>query len=463
MKFYYFFIFSFIFYFVSSEPLKIPFKTRFKKENMNKDNVMQMLINNDIIANISIGSNNQTIEVNIKSQKDSSFILSDSCPQNIYATKFNANNSETYEKLLEKKNYYMYEFDVATLSKDNLILMLENDKKVIVNDFKFMLANNLWNDFQKYMGGVLGLILSNKVDDPKDTDFITQLKSNQIINSYVFMLDYKDNYNGIFLVGDYFHDFDNHYNEKDFMKMNAGKDKEKYKIWEIKIDKVLSKNQSLIVQNNTYLQMHYEMGIFASPDFYHNYIKENFFNKYLDEGICAEILNLEDITIFNKYNYIVCNKTNFQIESFPDLIFFNSEINHIFTFNYKDLFYEFENRYYFLVVFPIYSITVEYWYVGKPFFVKYKLFFDKDKKMIGLYENDYQDEEGEEQIIIENSSNFYIVYIIIIIILIIILIGVLYYFLIIKRTRKKRANELEENIDYSPYSDEDKNKKIIIN
>ena len=56
-----------------------------------------------------------------------------------------------------------------------------------------------------------------------------------------------------------------------------------------------------------------------------------------------------------------------------------------FILSHEDLFYEYEDKIYCLIVFPIYGIDVEYWYIGKPFIKKYKLFLDEDKKTIGLY------------------------------------------------------------------------------
>ena len=460
MKFYYIF-FSFIITIINSKPLKIPFKTRFDINNMNKDNVMQMLINNNIFTQISFGSNNQIIEMDIKLQKDSTYILSNSCPENIFSKKFNEKQSETYELLTESKTYYMYEFKDATYSKDNIMLLLANNKNIKINNFKFMLVNSLWNDNQKYMSGMLGLILSNRDDIPEDTDFIIQLKSNNIIDSYVFMLDYKDNYNGVLYLGNYFHDFNKNYSLNDFKITEAGNPNYKIKSWEINIEKIMTNNY--IIQNNTYINCLYEIGVIASPDDYHNYIKENFFKNYLNNGACHEQLNLENIAIFNKYDYIVCDKNNFIKETFPDLYFYNREMNMNFSLNYKDLFYEFENKIYFLVVFPRYPIIVKHWYIGKPFFIKYKLFFDKDKKTIGLYnnftnENNDDDDEKNPIIILRYKSST--IYIVIIIFLIIVLIGLLYFFLIKKKSGKLKANELEAKFTYIPISEENKRKII---
>ena len=137
------FIFSFILYEIYSVPLKLKFKTRFNKEKMNQGNVMDMLINNDIIIPISFGSNEQIIEMNVKLQKDSTFILSNKCKVNTLAKKFYKDKSKTYEELIEEDKYFMYEFNVGAISKDKIVLFDDSKKKITVNDFIFVLANQL--------------------------------------------------------------------------------------------------------------------------------------------------------------------------------------------------------------------------------------------------------------------------------------------------------------------------------
>lgn len=447
------FIFSFIFCEIYSVPLKLKFKTRFNKENMNQGNVMEMLINNDIIIPISFGSNEQIIEMNVKLQKDSTFILSDKCPENNLAKKYYKKKSKSYGELIENQKYFMYEFSEGIISKDKIVLISNDKKKITINDFNFTLATKLWSDAQADMGGMLGLILSNKDDKPQVTDFITQLKYNKIIDSYVFMLDYENEYEGKLYIGDYF----NGKNSIDDLKTTlAGKGNPKVKSWEIITEKIFSENT--VVQNDTYIQLFYEMGILAAPEYYRDYIKTNFFKKYLDRGICKLIFNLEEISIFNKYDYIACDKNEFKPETFPDIKFYSKDLNFNFTLNYKDLFYEFGDRVYCLVVFPRYPVDVKYWYIGKPFFLKYKLYMDKDKKTIGLYKN----YNAREVIVVEIETNNNIMYILIIILLACLLIGVLYYFLKIRASRKLRANELEDKFSYIPISEsKKKNKKIF--
>ena len=459
-----FFIFKVI---ISSEPLTFSFTTRKKKG----DNFMETLINNDIYTSFLVGSNKQLIEFNIKSQQSSTFLLSESCSQNTKAKKFIENESSSYTVKLAKARYYMYEFKEATYSSDNIILLQNNNKQIEVDNYNFMLANTLWDDYQEYMGGMIGLKFQNKVEgkltEPERTYFIEQLKEKNKINSYVFVLDYKDEYNGIFYVGEYFHDFNKNYSSNDFISAKAGNEKFKFKDWDLNIEKVISGNT--IEQNNTYLQLFYELGIIAAPESYRAYINNTFFKSYYKDGICKEMLNLEKIASFKKYNYIVCDKNKFKKESFPKLIFYNRDMNLNLTMDYNNLFVENENKIYFLIIFPIYGIDVEYWLMGKPFIKKYKLFLDNDKKSIGLYLNykEIKKEEEEEEKNNNKNSNVYIVIIIILVVVLIAsLISIFYYFLVIKKARRIRANELDDNIDYTPYNNDkekEKENKFIIN
>ena len=448
-----FFLTFLLVYEISTGPLIIPFKTRINDEILNKDNIIQFLVNNDIITNISFGSQKEKFEISIKLQNDSTFVISDSCPQNNKAKKFNETQSDTYDVIVKESRYFTYAFEYATLSKDNIILYLNNINLVRINNFKFMLGNTLWYDTEKDMSGILGLKLSNKDDIPKDTDFITQLKDFNITDSSVFGLEYKENNSGFFYVGNYLHEFNKNFSEKDLTKFHAGNKNYKTKEWEIDIDLITNdiNEENVIVQEETFLRLYYELGVMASPSFYHDFIKENFFQIYLNKSICQEKIYVDTVSILDKYEYIVCDKHDFKIESFPPLNFYNRECNFTFSFNYKDLFYEFDDKFYFLIVFPRYPIDVIYWYVGKPFIKKYKLFLNKYDKIIALYEKEYEQKENKgKEIIIVKKSQSYILFIVLSVCLLIVLLGVLYYFLVIKKGRKKRANELEEDdVDYN--------------
>ena len=212
-----------------------------------------------------------------KLREPSTFILSDSCLQNNKTIKFSENKSKSYVSLLNKTKYYMYEFNEATLSQDNIILFVDNNKHIKINNFTFVLAHTLFYNNQPYMSGVIGLKVMNKDEKLINSDFIIQLKKNKLIESYPFTLEYTDYYNGFLYIGNYFHEFNDSYNINDFISTKAGYQNSKEISWEINIDMIfINDNHKLF--NNTYISLFYEIGIIAAPYYYYNYIMKNFFN-----------------------------------------------------------------------------------------------------------------------------------------------------------------------------------------
>ena len=101
--------------------------------------------------------------------------------------------------------------------------------------------------------------------------------------------------------------------------------------------------------------------------------------------------------------------------------------------------------YYFQIIFK----KTEDWIFGKPLFKKYRLVFDQDNKMYGIYSNIEKGIE-EEQINKSSFSKEIIFWIVIIILGIIVLVES--YFLIKKmffQSRNKRPNELKDEYDYN--------------
>ena len=167
---------------ISCEPLVLNFKTRIIQGN----NVMESLINNDIYTTILIGEKKQKIEMNIKSQQGSTFVVSDSCTQNPKATKFKEKESRTYKEYIPSKQIFMYEFREASFASDDFIFFRNNNKEILVKNYTFMNAQSLWKDYQENMGGLIGLKLQEKTLDPPKppelTNFIDQLKEKNIKN-----------------------------------------------------------------------------------------------------------------------------------------------------------------------------------------------------------------------------------------------------------------------------------------
>ena len=315
------------------------------------------------------------------------------------AEKFKESESQSFSiNSANKRKYFMYEYE-GVLSKDNFRI-LDINKQIEIKDFQFMLVSSLWDSYQEYLGGMIGLKFQRVeiYDTPEKTDLIYQLKEKKLINSSVFSLVYEDDYNGKLYIGNYFHEFNAIYSENDFISTKAGSSSFINNDWQINIDQILSGN-TIFQNTKTYLNIFYEYGVIAATEQYQAEINSSFFNDYYANNICefTEKHDKASLAFFRKYKYIVCNKKAFDKSVFPQLSFYNAEMNFSFTLSHEDLFYEYKDKIYFLVVFPIYAINVYYWNVGKPFIKKYRLFLDEDKKTIGLYFNDTYSQKAQIQ------------------------------------------------------------------
>ena len=158
-----------------------------------------------------------------------------------------------------------------------------------------------------------------------------------------------------------------------------------------------------------------------------------------------EFLNLEGIrekcSLYNsfKYKFILC-ENDLDINKFPKLEFYSDELDYTFTLEGKDLFIydEKNNNLMFLIVFDIYTPIETVWELGLPFLRKEKIIFDMDKESLSVFTVDNINVKTNSLALIIN------------IIFISFIFGLIVSFLFMlpkKKQRKKRANELEEDLN----------------
>ena len=186
-----------------------------------------------------------------------------------------------------------------------------------------------------------------------------------------------------------------------------------------------------------------------APKAYFESIIDNYFQKYIDNDICY-------LNLFNEYISIICEKSDkFTIEEikiFPSIYLDHIKLNYTFELSYKDLFVEKNNIYWFLVISDRLFYTTG-WTFGNIFMRKYQFIFNIDSKEIGFYnpkiskyKTKIDDIKNKKEI-----SQKYLLYKILIIFLCFILFGISFFIKIKfypKTTKKKRANELDDDYEY---------------
>ena len=170
---------------------------------------------------------------------------------------------------------------------------------------------------------------------------------------------------------------------------------------------------------------------------YQKIINDTIFSELIENHKCYEESNLEN------YFFYCDNKKeikNYIKEKFCDLIFFNANLEERFILTYDDLFFEKDNKIYFLVFFD-YSKSLITWIIGKPFLKKYFFSYNYDMKTMTYYKN-YTYEENLNDV---KNNNWILIIIIICLIIIFSILGFLLAKYIYAIKSKKNATELDEN------------------
>ena len=205
-------------------------------------------------------------------------------------------------------------------------------------------------------------------------------------------------------------------------------------------------------------------GFQITPDFYQE-LNESFFQTYFDNGICTseEIRFTRDIVIY-------CFADKFKqndIQKFPELNFYKSQINYNFTFGGNDLFQQLGDKLFFKMItnLEIYNKDIIF---GKLFLKKYQVIFNSDYKSISFYKNtNYNNETNSKDninISLDNNNNIIRYILFIIIGFLILLFGIFLGKKFCNIKRRIYANELEDsNYIYEPkMNKQEKNKEHIL-
>ena len=427
------FIFTyFLIIFLKSVISKLSFHfTRNITKDLSPSNLMDNLFKNDIITFFEIGNQKQKIPISIKLQNYYFYIYSS--PSNPKYNFLALNQQKSFLQINNLRNLLYNENDNNTFFSSDIISF--SNKK---NKFNFLLIKNV-SESEFYKSGILGLnIKGNKSNE--ELNFINQLKEKNLISSYSFSIKYKnENENeGDLIIGKRPDEYDNKYKINNLHKIKVPIYKNEFD-WGINFDSIEYGELDIYKLETKFAFFEIELGIIVGTVDYKFAIEKNFFNKYIKENRCFVGRIKGDEVKVTGFKYYYCNE-DVNISDMKNLTFFSKDLNSNFTFNYKDLFYNFNGKNYFLVIFPWY-MGIQ-WRLGLPFFKKYEFVFNSDKKIIGVY-----DKVLEVNIILQNSWKNNLI------ILLFVIISFMTFFIYkiyIHKPRKIRANELIDNYEYIP-------------
>ena len=308
----------------------------FNRENftlLSGKNIHSLLFENKIQTNILIGTPQIKIPLNIKTQEYTLSIVSSNIKIKEKIPLFNERNSSSIKFFyLDPDDYLNEDFTFGSLGTETFNFGKEN---ITLEQIQFLLAYGL----NVIESGVLGLNLFYKNFNLKFTNIINQLKQRKIINESVFYFTFNDYNNGDLIIGEYPHESNNDkFNKDDFISFSIYiKDfnTQKYNFF---FDKIFFND--LEIENNIECDISIENGMIKVNKVLFEKIEEIFFEDYVKKNIC------EKVVLFNgNFSYICNEKLN--VKKFKEVKFMIRRINFILDGN--DLFYKFENKYYFLI------------------------------------------------------------------------------------------------------------------
>ena len=405
--------------------------------NLNKITFYNFYIEqNNLLTYINIGTPLQKIPIFIKFNF-LPFVIPDISIQGIY----NNSLSQTYNFIKQENEFTVYYPKVNISSEKFYFNQFNNDSKIQSND-NFSFALGISYDFEfGYFPGCLGLKVAES-NYYEQSNFIIQLKKQNIINKYAFYLDFNNNNEnnnfGKLIIGAYPHELDKKYNEKNLFVSNICLEKKYLYEWNLIFNSIHINDKKIEDEIDIIFRPDYG-GFLTNEDFY-NYIFKSYFEIYFNSNICF-IENIKGKEIF----YFICHKNKINIKNFPTIYFYNKNFNFKFFLDFNDLFVEFNEFLCFNVFFQK-GFGKKSWTLGLPFFKKYLFVFDYDKKIVGFYNEN-----------LNSINKQYFTKFVKIIIIIILLLIIIFLIMIIYKKYFKNSFYAKNNNKFNEIGEEIKN------
>ena len=427
-------------------------------------------------------------------------------------------SKQTYDKTeslsfknISRFHYSNRELKTASLCSEIFILYTDilMEKFVSIGDVKFIIDDDVQENLHIRIG--LGKPLTKDYVGPPH--FIQSLLDVNAIKDQTWTIKFNKN-GGLFILGEEPHKYeditlDKRYQRKNYFITESLSSVEYHNPISIKVQDVYlinnkNKKEEITINEDKGCYLNYNNGFITATKEYWDYVKKNFFNEFFNSNICKEELikfNLEE-DIVKSYYVISCDKSKFteedkiKLDEFPTIIFYIFDYNYKFELTKDDVFTEVNNILYFMIIYKrdiFNNPDLVFWDLGLPFLQKYQFVHNYEKKTIGFYLPE-KEEEIEEPLPSENNeekqsdininpnenkngndmnknknkddndndkdkNNNLAIYIIIGII-----VGILLLILAfclgknLYQQRKRKANELEENFDYTSSNNKTKDK-----
>ena len=412
--------------------IALPFKT-YKEENSNPFNISSF-VKNHIYTEINISD--QTLVASFESKVYSFYMTNENC---IEKSNYIIQNSQSFTNITD------FSSESSGYASERMYLSRDIDLKIKQFGLYTKLFIKAYNN--KRQCAVFGLRIKTQPYQYDNPSFIDTFKKNGNIKGYQWTLKYNSNDEGLLVLGDTPLEYDPNYKNKKFFEHKASAaimgDN-----FGLRFNNIIFNNENIGSSINGIF--FYECNVILVNNYFFYNISNIFFKPYLDNNKCE--IKAEPL----QYIYIQCHGNNFtdnDIKSFPTLYLKSVDMNYTFELNHEDLFSkEKDGEIIFKIVFDLHYDGMKF---GKPFLKKYPFTIDNNKFTISLYVEEKIEEKGTNYtaVIILSIVSFCLL-------ALVIYFG--YKLLTKKGKEKKRANELDEDYDYTSKKDSEINQNINV-
>ena len=458
------------------------------------DLINQYLVR-DMFTTIEIGSGTKTQKVTTLISIDESLLTlsNDICKKKsldsindlsiVSKTSLDINTYNSDIKNKQYSNYLDSEKKVGILNDSILIYNtlflssqpieyyseMKKDTKMKINNV-FMPIKDKNDKENNKLCAILGIGSSLNIPDKLKnlTQFIFFLKKNEIISDYSWTFKFHTRNEGRLIIGDLPHNYEQNtkfYHEDKIINTNTFSPDDKRLPWSFDFKEIYfynSNNETINVGKWIKMILMPNIGFIIGEDKYKNLILENYFQELIDKNIC--ILERTNLTKYTEneitfgttgiYELFHCNKSLINEKKiFPKLNFYEGGLDYTFTFSFNNLFELIDERYYFLIIFPedLKHPYYKVWYLGLPFYYSNQYVFNYDSNTISIYDQNKTINSTKKKNKKEDKKNFSGGLRITLEVIIGLLLVVIAYFIgkKINEQRKKRANELNDNYEYT--------------
>ena len=348
---------------IKNNEIIIPFISKLSEipKNLSSPKFIESLINNKFYTYVDIGTPPQKMKFLVDFNNYDSFV--------VHKNKFDNFSSSTFNKINSQINYYTKEYKLSYLASD--VVSLEKN----ISNFNLTFLHVISPKSEPFISysGILGFGVGQLRNVNFKHSFMDQLKEKKLIKNYQYTLIFNDDdFNGkIILEKDIYEDYPEDLLVYDYILFSG----EYIYYYKWGWDYMFTYYNSIQLEiKNIFLQP--ELGLILASEKVKNIFREKFFEEKIKLNKCIE-------SYYDNYYFYRCEK-DVNIKEFGKIEFIIKLKDINITLDSNDLFYEYNNNLYFLIIFKN-DIKIQDIYVGRPFFKKYNTLFNPDSRIIGYY------------------------------------------------------------------------------